>query len=297
MSDMKKFLKKFVIVLISMQLIKTFKQSISIAVRRRNLLGAYYWFVVRNCVSLFGNRVGSKNSHQSNLTLQLRDDGFMKLNKLSEKTVERLVDYFLESQQQQYVSLKDYFDKQREKNFVRSEGIDIFTNDKLCKSVLAELQILPIVSEFLGLSQNEILMSAKVDALFKINGERQLRNNYDDALEFHRDIDSLRFVKAFVYLVDIEKGFGEHEVCIRSHKSLPWVLRNIQRQTYATLKSRLPYFELKSIVGKAGFSWIEDTTAFHRGTVPTSGDRLILSLSFNDKKSAANIYDAGFYPL
>ncbi len=294
---MKQVIKKSGFVLISIQLITTFKQSLSLIVRKRSFLRAYYWFLVRSYVSLFGNRAGLTHLHNSNLTLQLRDEGFMELDKLSEKTVESLVEYFLESQQQQYISLQDYFDKQRVNNFVRSEAIDIVINDDLCKSVLAELKILPIISEFLGLPENKILISAKVDALFKINGERELRNNHDDALEFHRDIDSLRFVKAFVYLVDIDKGFGEHEVCIGSHKSLPFVLSTIQRQECSNLKSNLPHFSLKSIVGKAGYAWIEDTTTFHRGTIPTLGDRLILILSFNDKKSATHLCDTRYHPL
>ena len=97
--------------------------------------------------------------------------------------------------------------------------------------------------------------------------------------------------------MDVEKGFGEHEMFIGSHKRLPFSLRFIRRQTYTNLKARLEKFDLKSVVGKAGYSWIEDTTTFHRGTVPTLGDRLILSLSFNDRKSTTHIYGKEFQPL
>ena len=294
---MKQVLKKYSLFLYANQIINTLKESISLAVRKRDFLGAYYWFLVRNYVSIVGNRAGLSNAHNSNLTLPLREEGFMELNKLSENTVKRLVEYFLQSQKSEYASLKDYFEKHRTENYVRSEPIDVLLNDDLNRCVLTELGILPIISEFLNLPESEIVISAQVDALFKIDGERKLRNDYDDALEFHRDIDSLRFVKAFVYLVDIEKGFGEHEMCIGSHKSLPFSLRTIQRQTYSNLKANLCNFTLKSIVGKAGYSWVEDTTTFHRGTVPTLGNRLILSLSFNDKKSATAIYGNSYQPL
>lgn len=293
---MNKIWRNYSFLLITKQLIDTFRQSISFMVGSDFLKG-YYWFAVRNYVSIFGNRSRLADRHDSNLTLQLREDGFMELDKLSDKTVSDLVKYFLESQQEEFVDLKCFFERKRSQNFVRSEGIDIVLNDKLCKSVLSELRIMPIVTEFLGLSSSEILISAKVDALFRLDGERKLKNNYDDALEFHRDVDSFRFVKAFVYLVDIDKGYGEHEVCIRSHKSLPLNLRTIQRHQYSRLKESLPHFELKNIVGKAGYSWIEDTTTFHRGTVPRIGDRLMLSLSFNDKQSAAHVYDEGYHPF
>lgn len=293
---MKEILKKISFLIVAKQLIDTAKESISMAIRG-DFLKAYYWFVTRNYVSIFGNGTRSADRNNSNLTLQLREDGFMELDKLSDKTVSDLVDYFLESQQEQFANLKSFFDKKRAQNFVRTEVVDIVPNEKLCKSMLSELKIMPIVTEFLGLSESELLISAKVDALILIDGERKTRNNYDDALEFHRDIDSLRFVKAFVYLVDIDKGFGEHEVCIRSHKSLPLNLRTIQRHKYSRLKENLPHFELKSIFGKAGYSWIEDTTTFHRGTVPTAGNRLMLSLSFNDKKSGAHLYDEYYHSM
>jgi len=291
-----KVLKKIAFLYVIKQLIVTFIESLQYA-KKGGLRKAYHWFFVRNCVSIFGNGARYSSKKISNLTLQIRDDGFMELNKLSEKTVKNLVDYFLASQQQKYDDLKSFFDKHRVENYVRSEEVDVCLNNELCNSILKELNILPVVSEFLGLSEKEISIFAKIDALFKINGERNLRHGYDDALEFHRDIDSYRFVKAFSYLVDIEKGSGEHEVCIRSHKSLPLKLRLIKRYKYSTLKENLPHFELKSIFGKAGYSWIEDTTSFHRGTIPKMGDRLMLSLSFNDKKTADFMYDAGYYPL
>ena len=220
----------------------------------------------------------------------------MELERLSERTTSDLINFFLEAQVGRFSDLQSFFDEKRSHSFVRSEGIDIALNKDLCESVLKELNIIPIVEEFLGLRQSEILISANVDALFRLNGERKIKNGYDDALEFHRDVDSFRFVKAFVYLVDVGEGFGEHEVCIRSHKSLPLNLRVIQRQTYSRLKESLSYFELKKIVGVAGYAWLEDTTTFHRGTMPLRGDRLILSLSFNDK-TAAHIYGKGYYPL
>ena len=294
---MKKILSKFSLFLILQQLLNTLRQSLSMAFINGNFLGSYYWFLVRNYVSIFGNLAGSAKTKNTNLTFKLREDWFMELSKLSENGVASLIDFFLESQQEEYFSLQDYFDKQRVKNIVRSEEVDIFSNDDLRKSILSELNLLPIVSEFLGLPQNEILALGKIDALFKIKGERKLRKNYDDALEFHRDADSLRFVKVFIYLVDVNEGFGEHQIFVRSNKSLPWNLRTIGRYKYSTLKERLPFFELKKFVGKAGYSWIEDTTVFHRGTIPNSGDRLMLSLCFYDKKSAAHFHNESHHPL
>ena len=195
-----KILKNIAFLHVIKQLIVTFIESMRYA-KKGELRKAYHWFFVRNYVSIFGNCARYASKKDSNLTSQIRDDGFMELNKLSERTVKSLVEHFLASQQEKHDDLKGYFDKYRAENYVRSEAVNVCLNEELCKSTLKELNILPVILEFLGLSEKEISMSAKVDALFKINGERKIRYDYDDALEFHRDADSYRFVKAFSYLV------------------------------------------------------------------------------------------------
>ena len=158
---MKAIFFKISFMLFAKQLIGTFIQSISFAVRGR-FLKAYYWFVVRNYVSIFGNGSRSVDRYNSNLTLQLREDGFMELDKLSEKTTSDVVDFFLESQEERFPDLKSFFDEKRALGFVRSESVDIVLNDQLCKSILSELKIVPIVEEFLDLSKSEILISVNV---------------------------------------------------------------------------------------------------------------------------------------
>jgi len=61
------------------------------------------------------------------------------------------------------------------------------------------------------------------------------------------------------------------------------------------IKSKYSSINLKKVVGSEGYAWIEDTTAFHRGTVPINGNRLILSLCFNDKKSINHFVNRSSY--
>lgn len=141
---MQEFLNKLTFIFVLQQIIHTSKQSLAYAIKGR-FLKAYYWFLVRNIVSLFGNRLSSVNQLNSYLTVPLRKDGFMELNKLPKKTLVGLVDYFLKSQKEQYKSLNDYFDKKRLKNFVRSDEVDIRFNNDLIKTLLTELKIKPLV--------------------------------------------------------------------------------------------------------------------------------------------------------
>lgn len=282
------------------QILKQFRdttlQSLGF-IRRGKLLGGFYWFYVRNKVSLFGNRAGTKPDDVYRLSAPLVRDGFMELGELSKKTVSELEHFFLNEQDILHNSISDYFAGKKSGGFVRPKGVDVALNKQLIAKVFAELELIPKIKEYLDLSEKDIFFSAKIDSLIQIDVGRELVNGYDDALEFHRDVDSLAFVKVFSYLVDVNKGCGEHEVCLGSHRKLPIKMRPIRRYTFNELKNKLPRFELKSVYGSSGYSWIEDTLTFHRGTIPTNGNRLILSLSFNDAKSAKRIYEEEYYPL
>ncbi len=250
---------------------------------------------MRNRVSLFGNLAGRKTN--SNYSDHLTKHGFQELPSLSQNTVSELKLYFMNYYGQSNISLNDYLNIQSNNNYIRPFGVNISLNLKLINKVFTELNLIHIVEDFLNLRMEEIYFQAKIDVLLSIKGDRKLINGYDDALEFHRDIDSLYSVKAFCYLVDIKKKFGEHEIFIGSHKKLPKDLRLIKRQNYSQLSHILGHSNLKSIVGDEGYSWLEDTTTFHRGTIPVMGHRLMLSLSFNDSKFMKHIDYGDYYPL
>jgi hypothetical protein len=279
------------------QFVGTAFQSIGY-LKRGKYKGAVWWFFVRNWVSLVGNWAG-RNSSGYRVNEKLNFDGVQQLPKLSSETVGDLRLYFLCRSDciGSDKSLCDYFEARRMTGEVRPTGFDISLEKNLMISVLRELEIIPVVLDYLNLPIQDISFNAKIDALVNLESRRIMRNGYDDALEFHRDVDSLSFVKAFVYLTDVEKGFGHHEVFLGTHKRLPLKLKLIKRFSQEYLIKSLPGAQLKELVGSSGYSWIEDTTTFHRGTVPVAGDRLMLSLSFNDTRSVKHLEDGTYYSL
>ncbi|MES2016826.1 MAG: hypothetical protein V4484_10035 [Pseudomonadota bacterium] len=188
-----------------------------------------------------------------------------------------------------------YCEHWRATGVVRPKGVDISVNQALIKAIMAETGLLAIVTEHLGLAPAEIVFNAKIDTLIRLSVERKLIDNWDDALEIHRDVDSFKFVKAFFYLEPVEEGCGHHEVYLNSHQNLPLGLKVIRRYTEADLVKNAIPVKLKKVVGDKGYGFIENTTAFHRGTIPTKGDRILLAMCFNDKKS--NLYGNEFKPL
>lgn len=275
------------------QLFTVIRQAISIY--KTDLKGAYYWVYVRNAVSLCPD--SNRAAQVSNTVKTLAETGYQDLPQLSSELTQALVDHYLAKvdQETSYDSLAAYFDSKRGKGVVRPEGLDVSLERDLMKRLFAESGILELAQDFLGLSRDQLMFQAKIDTLVRITTERTLVDGYDDALEIHRDVDSLKFVKAFYYLKDVDEGYGHHEVYLGTHKNIPWALRFIRRYIEADLTANGVPANLKKVTGKAGFGFIENTTAFHRGTVPISGDRIILSMSFNDKASTQAIYRGEHY--
>ncbi|MES3025511.1 MAG: hypothetical protein V4857_28370 [Pseudomonadota bacterium] len=278
------------------QLAVTAAQSLKYFIKGRLRVG-FYWFAVRNYISLFENRNNSGKSSYQKGGYGLDRDCFAELPVLSDKLTEDLVGHFLSKAPGEHgaTSFAAYCEHWRSTGLVRPKGVDISVNKALIAALDAETGLVDIVTEHLGLAPADLVFNAKIDTLINLSVERKLVDNWDDALEIHRDVDSFKFVKAFFYLDTVEEGFGHHEVYLGSHKNLPLSLKVIRRYTAHDLAENNIPVKLKKVVGKKGYGFIENTTAFHRGTIPSKGDRILLAICFNDKKSS--LYGDQFRPL
>ena len=269
-------------------------QSCKIAIRKRSFLAGFYWSYVRIKCSFFPvERNIESLIYTKELSLTCQQD----LGVISESLSEEFVDLLLKriNTSKQYKSLNDYFEHAKAGKFIRSRMVGVEGDHEILKSFFKQTNLIEIVMEYLDLSKDEIMFSAKIDSCVKLIGDRQLRNGYDDALEFHRDVDSLKFVKIFVYLNDIQEGNGHHEIFLRTNRGLPLQFQILDRFKVSDILDSMPEAELFKAVGFKGYSWIEDTTSLHRGTIPEFGSRLMLSLSFNDAKSVKHLYNFGEY--
>lgn len=97
---------------------------------------------------------------------------------------------------------------------------------------------------------------------------------------FHYDLDTIRWVKIFVYLTDVDENSGPHEYVATSHKpenkASEILVRNYARlddldiDKYYADKRRV-------ITAPAGTVIIGDTRCFHKGNAVGKGHRLIYS--------------------
>ena len=109
------------------QLFTTFYQSLGY-LKRGNIIGAYYWFYVRNCVSLCGNKVHRFTEGNDKKSLVQIQRGFHELPKLQKVNARLLKDLFLDSTGFAGSSMDDYFNECRLLGYVRPNGIDISEN-------------------------------------------------------------------------------------------------------------------------------------------------------------------------
>jgi hypothetical protein len=197
-----------------------------------------------------------------------------------------------------YPVLAEYFDHWRNQSVLRPVGLNATgSSDCPITRLSREPYITNIVSEYLKLPLTRIRAQGSIDALIRVGSNRVLLGGYDGAVEFHRDIDSWRWVKYFLYLTDTFDGDGHHEVFARSHLRTPLSLVAIRRYAQSEVATAMPEAALSKMCGPAGHAFIENTFAFHRGTAPTRHDRLILTLSYYDDSVAPWMFPGETYSI
>ena len=95
---------------------------------------------------------------------------------------------------------------------------------------------------------------------------------------FHRDFDTLAGFKVFFYLTDVGLENGPHEFIQGSHISE--LLGTAKSIPDALLWQNFYNTDSQVITGSAGSSFIADTFGIHRGRLPVTGSRLMLSAQY-----------------
>lgn len=137
---------------------------------------------------------------------------------------------------------------------------------------------------FLGFDKSELYSAAFVDAS-PVVPEGRICNpdGRDGAFRFHVDLEAYRFLKMFIYLVDIfEENCGHHEyvsyTCL-NYRS-PLQARFPKRFTSEEIKKLFPDASIVKQFSGKGFCFAEDTTGFHRGSICSHSPRIMLSIIY-----------------
>ena len=93
---------------------------------------------------------------------------------------------------------------------------------------------------------------------------------------FHRDVDDWASVKLFVYLSDVEEGYGPHIFLERSHRTPGTILLKDRTAEEVEAIGRPT-----ALLGPAGTAFLVDTFGLHRGEPPRRGTRLLFQVQYS----------------
>lgn len=116
--------------------------------------------------------------------------------------------------------------------------------------------------------------------MFTQPGDQSELQQSRSAQLFHFDKDRISFIKAFLYLTDVGPADGPHVFVAGSHRDKPAALWRHGRITDTDVIDRVSKGAVRTITGPAGTVFLADTRAFHRGSVPTRGARLMFQLEY-----------------
>jgi hypothetical protein len=113
----------------------------------------------------------------------------------------------------------------------------------------------------------------------------------DHAMGYHRDVDSMRFVKMFVYLTDVSPGSSPHVYVKGSHRRNR--LFGFGEIPDASVHAAFSESDIVTVHGRAGTHFITDAFGIHKAETATTGRRLIFSVLYTVTPTP---YTESFFP-
>ena len=105
-------------------------------------------------------------------------------------------------------------------------------------------------------------------------------DNIPPTQSFHRDMDTLNFLKFFVYLTDVDENSGPHVLVKGSHNSSFNAAKDKMYSDSEILKL-FSENDIVEITGKSGHCFLADLFALHKGKNAIESPRLVLQIIYS----------------
>ncbi len=105
---------------------------------------------------------------------------------------------------------------------------------------------------------------------------------------YHPDMDTIKFLKFFFYLTDVETTTGPHCLIEGTHKSKPKEVRDVRRYTDEELLQHYSKDRFKEFTGKKGTILAVDTRGFHKGKPVEEKERLLFQIEYDNTNFGFN---------
>lgn len=142
---------------------------------------------------------------------------------------------------------------------------------KAAHDIAFDERLLALAGEYFG----SVPYVDSIQAWWSLSGNEEP----EEAENFHRDNDAIRFLKFFLYLTDVDDDQGPHKFVRGSHTD-PKLL-GTSRLTDREVEKAFGLERVMTMRGKAGDAFIEDTFGVHKGQLPVSGRRLLLQVRYS----------------
>ncbi|MEL6222515.1 MAG: hypothetical protein AAFR31_07730 [Cyanobacteria bacterium J06627_8] len=219
----------------------------------------------------------------------MRKDGFYQGLRLSPYTLKRILNFVHNTKM--YVGGKPeiqflYADKSTIQRSCGAFAHGIYPKFALescavIQSLVRDPKLLEISAQYLDAAPKHI----STNLCWCFQGDRHLYEHSgsgDAQIRFHYDLDDYHSIKFFFYLTDVNPDSGPHYCVLGSHRKRKWNYQLsplIGRSDEAIIRD-FGQHTIRQVCGDAGFGFVEDTFCFHRGTPPTQGDRLLLTIEY-----------------
>ena len=165
---------------------------------------------------------------------------------------------------------------------------------------LHEKEILKVALSDVIIGISELYLGAK-PSLTGFNLRKSFVNRVpqSDTQFYHSDANSVKFLKFFIYLNDVDENGGPFVYIKCSHKKKFWGWLKKYRWDDCEMEKRYPN-DIFLATGKVGDLIVADTTGFHKGLKPIANDRGMLTINvslhpdFMDMKQSFRIKKIDF---
>lgn len=131
--------------------------------------------------------------------------------------------------------------------------------------------VLALVGDYLG----AVPIIDNIKAWWSLPGFDEAENEQF----YHRDNDSIKFIKLFMYLTDVDDKSGPHVFIQKSQNSKKFEERrrfnDEEVESCFTATDRIEY------IGQKGTAFLEDTYGLHKGSLPTDNKRLLIQVRYS----------------
>ena len=232
-----------------------------------------------------------KNVNSNEIIKELENDGISSILKIKDDIIKQI---------NQEINDNENLFFQNKKNKNLSELINECKKDKISRAVI------PI-----NLEKNKKIYNLITSNFFKDVSKNYLNTNRiiincslfvslpkenisaneitASAQAFHFDNDFSKFLKLYIYLNDVNLDNGPHVYVKKTHKEK--LKKHEIQKSFSDKQIYNSYESFKTIVGKKGSAFLEDSFGFHKAITPNKNYRIILNIHYGNSNLKYSKYD------